>query len=192
MNENEKLNEQNENGTLNPQDSLMKRHKKFFQLLAGVQLIGILLAVISVLFVPFASYNPTVLDSTKVSLKLFDLAEEKSFPVFGLFLSCTPLVLDMFLVKQYNQPNWKENSKLYLRLAIVCFICFIIGYIMITWSIDDYYSVNGREFALESEAGNWMFLIGGVLFAAMPLIETILVKLVVEGKYTEDQLLGKF
>lgn len=176
---------------MNNKDTLFTRHKAYFSVTSAIQAICVLITLISIFLLPLGSYNLTKFDATKVTLAFNELSESNPLIILGFFfliLSVTPVFINKKII---TDDKWKEKIKYMLIAAIAGVIFFIIGASICDSSLQVYTDPNSlKTISIKKEIGAKLCYIV-IICPVINLSETILLKLILAGKFKEEQIFGK-
>lgn len=161
-------------------DTLYSRHRKFFMWFSIVSVFGMILCLISMLFLP--------LGKTRIFVENYSFS--KLFgdkPILGLFsFLCIISFLPTALINIFAQKDtWNGKSTLLLTLSTICALVFIVSAICFSEMALEY-----QDIVLERAVGSYLLWFGLVTHFAN-IIESSFLWELEKGKKTEDQLFGK-
>lgn len=152
-----------------------------------IMLLGMLLTIIAFLC-PFCSYNPTVIDELKKTVGIFELSP--MFSTVSLLFWASAIVLSTFCVSSLAKPDWRERTRKYSVYPILSIIFIVVSVIFMSVACV-FYEIPEQKFAgleTQTEAGFYLFAIGGVIFSVAFLIFSLALRNLATGKITMENI----
>ena len=168
-------------------ENVYTRNKKIFMGFSLVEGVFSFLCILGMI-VPVASYNFSVFEETKESVKLLELWESKfeygKSVVVGFFLMILSGVLFLPVTNFVQKNIWQEKLNLIKLFSVLGVIAFCVG-VGLFFGLEEVYYDRDE---LNVEAGFYLTLIGGIFSFATNVLEMIILYSLIRGGVSEEQM----
>lgn len=160
--------------------------KSYAGIIFYISVIGMILALIGT-FCPMCSYNPTVVDEFKRTVKIADLS---FVGIISLVFFVTAIVIALFVVNSLTKKDWREHKKKYTVCAVFALLFVLIAIISLAVACI-FYRIPESEFdylETKEEAGFYLFAAGSGIFAVAFFFYCSVLKRIADGKVQLDAI----